>query len=118
MLPGARNLADLGKFFLAAHGLPVEVEHLAFSLKNAGYHFQAQSLRIALHNDVQVTWTDGDQCEVSMSIALRRRFREIGVARNDVSLDEMFERSETVLRRGIREYRRRITATPRAMATE
>src|SRR5438132_331841 len=27
LLPGPRNLTDLGKFFLAAVGLPVEVEH-------------------------------------------------------------------------------------------
>lgn len=116
LLPGPRNLTDVGGFFLASFGLPVQVAHIAFALNNSGYDFQEHSLRIALRNDARIKWSDRQTCQLAMSDSVRKHFRRMGVAKDNNSLDEAIERSAGLLRRGIAEYRRRLRDLPRAAA--
>jgi hypothetical protein len=48
LLPGARDLHDVGLFYLFASDRPLDTEELCFVIRNAGYRFTDSSLMVAL----------------------------------------------------------------------
>ncbi len=112
LFPGPRALGATARFLLFAHGRQLDSEQLAFAMKNLGYRFQEQSLRIALGNEPNVVWPKANECAPMLDLSARTSLYRLGFAPSESEFQEILSRASILLQDGLEEYARRLGNNP------
>lgn len=112
LIPGPRNLAGIGRFFIYSYGSPIALADLEFVMKYAGYSFTSASLTRALTDDGDVYWPTWSQCDVHRSPSATHDLRRTGIAPDHQTFLALAERCRETIFAGFDERERRLPSGP------
>ena len=108
LIPGPRNLAGIGRFFIYSHGSAITLAGLEFAMKYAGYRFTSASLTRALADDPSVYWPTWSECDVHRSPSATSQLRRTGIAPDHQTFLALVERCRETIIAGLGERERRL----------
>lgn len=108
LVPGPRNLAGIGRFFIHSHGSAITLADLEFVMKYAGYNFTRSSLTRALTDDPDVYWPTWSECDVHRSPGATYQLRCTGIAPEHQTFLALIERCRDTIFAGLDERERRL----------
>lgn len=108
LVPGPRNLAGIGRFFIYSHGSAITLTDLEFVMKYAGYSFTSASLSRALSYDPDVLWPTWSECNVHRSPSATFQLRCTGIAPDHQTFLTLVDRCRETIFAGLDERKRRL----------